>query len=106
MNERKPIRQGDVLLVPVDKLPEGFANVARDQYDRIVLAEGEAHGHAHAFRDKGVTAFRAETAEMAEAAGIAAPLRAMVDFIEVGGATALTHEYSDGKQADHNPAPV
>lgn len=39
-------RQGDVLLVPVDKVPKGLKQVPREQ-GRIVLAHGEATGHAH-----------------------------------------------------------
>lgn len=40
------IRQGDVLLVRVDQLPEGASVVPRDN-GRLVLAYGEATGHAH-----------------------------------------------------------
>lgn len=39
-------RQGDVLLVKVDGLPENVAPVSCD--GRIVLAFGEVTGHAHA----------------------------------------------------------
>lgn len=40
------IRQGDVLLVEVDELPEGTTIVPRDN-GRLVLAYGEVTGHAH-----------------------------------------------------------
>jgi hypothetical protein len=40
------IRQGDVLLVEVDELPEGTAIVPRDN-GRLILAYGEVTGHAH-----------------------------------------------------------
>jgi hypothetical protein len=40
------VRQGDVLLVPVESVPEGAREHPRGP--RIVLAEGEATGHAHA----------------------------------------------------------
>jgi hypothetical protein len=40
------IRQGDVLLVPVDEIPAGAMPVARDN-GRLVLAYGEVTGHAH-----------------------------------------------------------
>jgi hypothetical protein len=41
------IRQGDVLLVPVDGIPtDGTVRVER-LADRHLLAEGEATGHAH-----------------------------------------------------------
>lgn len=52
-------RQGDVLLIPVDTIPEGAKPVARDTRGRLVLAEGEVTGHAHAILD--------ETAELVTA---------------------------------------
>ena len=39
-------RQGDVLVVPVDEIPTGLKKVPREQ-GRLVLAHGEATGHAH-----------------------------------------------------------
>ena len=48
MKEGKLLRQGDVLLVPVEKLPLEGHTVAGDvAAERHVLAEGEATGHAH-----------------------------------------------------------
>jgi hypothetical protein len=49
-------RQGDVLLIPVPSLPTG-ARQARSEGDRIVLALGEATGHAHAIATPGVQLF-------------------------------------------------
>ena len=43
------IRQGDLLLVPVNALPERTWN--RSNGRRLVLAEGEATGHAHVIDD-------------------------------------------------------
>jgi hypothetical protein len=45
-------RQGDVLLVPIpdSELPEAVIPVARDARGSLVLALGEATGHAHAVR--------------------------------------------------------
>lgn len=40
-------RQGDILLVPVAKLPDGLTEVPRES-GKIILAEGEATGHLHA----------------------------------------------------------
>lgn len=50
-------RQGDVLIVPVEKLPAKLEPVSREN-KRVVLAHGEATGHAHAIKDKHVTLFR------------------------------------------------
>ena len=43
-------RQGDILLVPVqdERLPEHARPLPRDAKGRLVLALGEATGHAHA----------------------------------------------------------
>ena len=43
------VRQGDLLLVPVEGLPEGAHRV---RSGRLVLAEGEATGHAHVVDDE------------------------------------------------------
>jgi len=48
MQGRKLLRQGDVLLVPVDELPlDGQRIHEDDEAVELVLAEGEATGHAH-----------------------------------------------------------
>jgi hypothetical protein len=55
-------RQGDVLLIPVDEIPAGLKTVPRDN-GRVILAYGEATGHAHAVRaDVGL--FAADLEEM------------------------------------------
>lgn len=41
------IRQGDVLLIPVATIPDGCKTVPLDA-GRVILAYGEATGHAHA----------------------------------------------------------
>ena len=51
------IRQGDVLLIPVTKLPEDVEECTPDK-GRVVLMEGEATGHAHAFYDQPVRVFK------------------------------------------------
>ena len=43
--EKQAIRQGDVLLFPVAKLPEGAKEVAVK--GDVILAYGEVTGHAH-----------------------------------------------------------
>jgi hypothetical protein len=46
------LRQGDVLLQRVEKMPTSLQRQAREE-GRIVLAHGEATGHAHAIREPG-----------------------------------------------------
>lgn len=41
-------RQGDVLIQRSETLPEGASKVAPDEMGRLILAEGEVTGHAHA----------------------------------------------------------
>lgn len=48
--KRLPVRQGDVLLVPVEEVPEGCKPVSRVG-GRVILAEGEMTGHHHAISD-------------------------------------------------------
>lgn len=43
---QKQIRQGDVLVTPIDEIPASAKQVR--QKSRVVLAEGEASGHCHA----------------------------------------------------------
>ncbi|MDQ7909758.1 hypothetical protein RB614_35080 [Phytohabitans sp. ZYX-F-186] len=43
-------RQGDVLVVAVERLPDGLTPVARED-GAVVLAHGEATGHRHAIRE-------------------------------------------------------
>ena len=50
-------RQGDVLIVPVESMPAGVEPVGREG-GRIVLAHGEATGHAHAIKDEHAALFR------------------------------------------------
>lgn len=51
---RNLIRQGDVLLLPVNTIPSATTPVPRDN-GRVVLAYGEVTGHAHALIDPDVT---------------------------------------------------
>jgi len=42
----KPIQQGDIIFVPVEKIPE-TAKPAKPRNNKYILAEGEATGHTH-----------------------------------------------------------
>lgn len=95
----KTARQGDVMLVRVDKLPDGLIPTKRDQHGRIVLAHGEQSGHGHAIRDKGVCSFR-----LASTTDDPTGVHGGVDYIEVsGGGATLSHEYPSGQMAEHHP---
>lgn len=101
MKHSKPeqIRQGDVQLQPVAKLPANCTEVKPDG-NRIVLAYGEVTGHAHAIYDH-VSTHRAElaAAEIADSAIARAKAKARlwqapdgVRYLEVTDAVTLKHE--------------
>jgi hypothetical protein len=48
--KRQMLRQGDVLLKPVRSIPKNATAVPRDR-GRVILAYGEATGHAHEVAD-------------------------------------------------------
>lgn len=50
-------RQGDVLIIPVARLPKDLKPVKREG-GRVILAHGEATGHAHAIKDNRAALFR------------------------------------------------
>lgn len=52
------IRQGDVLLEAVEALPDGATAYPRELDGRVILAHGEATGHAHAFEENYVSEYR------------------------------------------------
>lgn len=89
------IRQGDVALFPVAALPKGCTEIPNDN-GRIVLAYGEATGHAHAVADH-VSIGPAAAGEIAEAAIARAKARLWQApngdrFLEVTETVSLTHE--------------
>lgn len=43
-------RQGNVLVIPINEIPKDTDEVKRDSKGRLILAEGEATGHAHAIQ--------------------------------------------------------
>lgn len=49
---KKIYRQGDVLLIPTDKIPDGLKETKR-----ITLALGEVTGHHHSIVDFGATGY-------------------------------------------------
>jgi hypothetical protein len=72
------IRQGDVLLVAVDHIPDGATAQPADPERGIVLAEGEVTGHAHRIPHRhagGAKAYRTETDAQFLRATAPVPLR-------------------------------
>lgn len=113
------IRQGDVQLQPVAKLPKGCTEVKPDG-NRIVLAYGEQTGHCHQVTDHVDRAQRAD--EIAENAIARAQAKARLlvapdgeRYLEVSETVTLRHEehtahalapgiYHLPKQMEYTPA--
>lgn len=93
------LRQGDVQIQQVAKLPEGCTEVPSEG-NRIVLAHGEVTGHAHAIYDHIVKPAQPGAAdEIAEAAIARAQTKARLlvapngeRFLEVRETVTLRHE--------------
>lgn len=58
---QQQIRQGDVQLQPVERVPAGCTQIPADG-GRIVLAHGEVTGHAHAIYDHAADALQGHDA--------------------------------------------
>ena len=58
--QQRMVRQGDVLLVACARKPAGAMRVQRQAGARVILAEGEATGHAHAFVEDDVEEYEAK----------------------------------------------
>lgn len=95
------LRQGDVQIQQVSKLPEGCTEIAPEG-KRIVLAHGEVTGHAHAIYDHVKPARREQPAaadEITQAAIARAQSKAKLwrapsgdRFLEVTETVTLKHE--------------
>lgn len=53
--DMRPLRQGDVLLVPVEDVDLHDAKPVAREGGRIVLARGEVTGHVHAIKSRSAT---------------------------------------------------
>lgn len=67
------VRQGDVLLVAVAAIPAGAKPIARDK-GRVILATGEATGHAHAIVSEDAILSEADNARFLRIVGSGAVL--------------------------------
>jgi len=101
----KTYRQGDILLVKVDGLPDGeFREASRDSRGRWIVAEGEVTGHAHALEGEDVRILE-DPADIDRR------------FIEIMTANGLTHDehdtimldpgvYEIRRQREYEPGPA
>lgn len=80
-DNRSPLAQGDVLLVPIASIPAGVKPM-KAKAGRLILAEGEATGHHHAVLEREAELF---------APGEAAALADRYLRVKAGGAV-LTHD--------------
>ena len=53
----KMYRQGDILIIEREEIPDNLEFIQNDDHDRIVLAWGESTNHSHAIKDKNATYF-------------------------------------------------
>ena len=74
--KQKPYRQGDVLILPVDSIPEGLKTTKR-----VTLALGEVTGHHHTIHN-GAIGYADEEDQLAE-------------YFEVFENALLTHQEHD-----------
>lgn len=81
----KVYRHGDVLIRPVQEIPEEAQKVRR-QKGRLILAEGEATGHAHAILDRDVDLYELVTP------GDADEMRRRFLRVEAEAGASLVHE--------------
>ena len=94
------VRQGDVLLVEVARVPETARQVARDR-GRVVLAYGEATGHAHAIRSSVAVQLRDADERYLR---VASPV--VLEHEEHGPITVPEGAYRIVIQREYVPAPV
>jgi hypothetical protein len=82
------IRQGDVLLRPVAKIPDLATKIPVNEQEGIVLARGEGHGHLHRLPFGGAYLYLSNDQGHR--------------FVEVASDTKLEHVGSDGEPTgDH-----
>ena len=60
MKHKLILRQGDVLVVAVDSIPDNATEIKRNALG-VVLAEGEVTGHAHRIPSRHATLYRSES---------------------------------------------
>ena len=85
--DMRPLRQGDVMLIPIKSLPDGVKKAA-DKGPRVVCQYGEVTGHAHAVKSDDCNAFT-DQPDMTVVDALATGARA---FLEICYKAEMTHE--------------
>jgi hypothetical protein len=103
MNTRKPIRQGDVLIIPVASIPRD-ATPQPSTHGKVILALGEATGHHHRFefvdRQDGVKLFKSGNGD----SYVKVPAPADLLHEEHSTATVAKGNYLQATQVEFTPA--
>ena len=71
---RKPVRQGDVLCIPVKAIPEAARAKKLPEDKDVILAFGEVTGHAHRIKERQLVGFEGDVPGAAAWLEIAAPV--------------------------------
>jgi hypothetical protein len=95
-------RQGDILLVPVERLPDGLIEVPRED-GKIILAEGEATGHLHMIDSEKAT-FLAEDIAQIEDRFLAVEEEVALEHPEHDTVTLAPGNYEVRRQREYDQA--
>lgn len=94
--QRRPVRQGDVFLWPVESIPEGAERQAREG-GSVVLAHGEVTGHRHQISSTAAQLYAVNEVAL-QVAGRSAVMSRYLDVV-TGREVLLRHE-------EHGPIPI
>jgi hypothetical protein len=97
-------RQGDVLLIRVDAVPKTTGRRNRDARGRLVLAQGEATGHAHAIESALAELFEDRDGTLYLRVGAAAAEPARLVHEEHAAITLPAGSYRVVRQVEYHPA--
>jgi len=97
------MRQGDVLILQVDEIPEDLKKVPRDN-GRVILAYGEVTGYAHAVLGD-VELLAADIADMNERF-LRVEQEAQIVHEEHGTITLPPGNYRIGRQVEYTPEEI
>jgi hypothetical protein len=98
---RTQFRQGDVLILRVDEIPASATKVERVN-GRLILAEGEATGHAHAIAEEEVSMFTVD----ASIAYLDVEMDAFVRHEEHGAIHLPPGKYEVRRQREYTPEAI